>query len=63
MDEAGLIEGQGTNGFVLGSESRRAITKKQPGSRVWTTFIEYVSATGAHLDPLVIFKGKSVQQQ
>lgn len=57
------MEGQGTNGFVLGSEVRRAVTKKQPGSRVWTSFIECVSATGVYLPPLVIFKGESIQQQ
>jgi hypothetical protein len=37
--------------------------KKQPGSRAWTSFIECISATGQALKPLVIFKGKTVQQQ
>lgn len=63
MDEAGLLEGQGGNGLVLGSAEKRSIRKKQPGSRTWTSFIECISATGRHLPPLVIFKGKSVQQQ
>ncbi|KAM4064165.1 Tc5 transposase DNA-binding domain-containing protein [Hirsutella rhossiliensis] len=40
-----------------------ASTEKTPGSRVWTSFIECVSAAGTFLPPLVIFKGKSVQQQ
>ena len=63
MDESGIIEGQGVNGLVVGSAERRSIQKKQPGSRAWTSFIECVSATGKALTPLVIFKGKTVQQQ
>ncbi|MDB5910656.1 MAG: transposase [Massilia sp.] len=63
MDEAGIMEGQGTNGLVLGSRQKVAIRRKQPGSRAWTSFVECISATGKHLPPLVIFKGQSVQQQ
>jgi 4-hydroxybenzoate polyprenyltransferase len=63
MDEAGIMEGQGLNGLVVRSTKKRFIQKKQPGSRAWTSFIECISATGQALLPLVIFKGKSVQQQ
>jgi 4-hydroxybenzoate polyprenyltransferase len=63
MDESGIMEGYGANGLVVGSSERRSIQKKQPGSRAWTSFIECISATGRALTPLVIFKGKSVQQQ
>ncbi|KJZ69105.1 hypothetical protein HIM_11512 [Hirsutella minnesotensis 3608] len=63
MDEAGIMEGLGENGLVVGNAERRSVQKKMPGSRVWTSFIECVSATGTSLPPLVIFKGKSVQQQ
>ncbi|KAJ6436136.1 reverse transcriptase [Purpureocillium lavendulum] len=63
MDEAGIMEGLGENGLVVGSAVKRSVQKKTPGSRVWTSFIECVSATGTFLPPLVIFKGKSVQQQ
>ena len=63
IDEAGIIEGQGVNGLVVGSINRRFVQKKQPGSRAWTSFIEGISALGRKLPPLVIFKGKSVQQQ
>jgi hypothetical protein len=63
MDESGIMEGMGVNGLVVGSSERRSIQKKQPGSRAWTSFIECISATGKALLPLVIFKGKSVQQQ
>ena len=63
MDEAGIMEGLGENGLVVGSSEKRSIQKKTPGARAWTSFIECVSATGVSLPPLVIFKGKSVQQQ
>ena len=63
MDEAGIIEGQGENGLVVGSVDQHLIQKKQPGSKVWTLFIECISALGKALRPLVTFKGKSVQQQ
>jgi hypothetical protein len=63
MDEAGIMEGLGENGLVVGSSEKRAIQKKFPGSRTWTSFLECISATGVPLPPLVIFKGKSVQQQ
>jgi 4-hydroxybenzoate polyprenyltransferase len=63
MDEYGLMEGQGTNGMVVGSVKTRAVQRKDPGSRAWTSFIECISATGVALPPAVIFKGKSVQQQ
>ncbi|KAK4073597.1 hypothetical protein Purlil1_12985 [Purpureocillium lilacinum] len=63
MDEAGIMEGLGENALVVGNAEKRSVQKKAPGSRVWTSFIECVSATGAFLPPLVIFKGKSVQQQ
>jgi DDE superfamily endonuclease/helix-turn-helix, Psq domain/Tc5 transposase DNA-binding domain len=63
MDEAGIMEGMGDNGLVVGSVHKRFIQKKQPGSRAWTSFIECISAIGQSLHPLVIFKGKSVQQQ
>jgi isochorismate hydrolase len=63
IDESGIIEGYGANGLVVGSSERRSIQKKQPGSRAWTLFIECISATSKALLLLVIFKGKSVQQQ
>ncbi|KAK1852830.1 transposase [Colletotrichum chrysophilum] len=63
MDETGILEGRGSNGLVLGSSETRSIRKKQPGSRAWTSLIECISATGKALPPLVIYKGKNVQQQ
>jgi hypothetical protein len=57
------MEGQEVNGLVIRSVNRRFVQKKQPGSKAWTSFIECISATGATLSPLVMFKGKTVQQQ
>ena len=34
MDESGILEGRGDNGLVLGSSEKKAVRKKQPGSRV-----------------------------
>jgi 4-hydroxybenzoate polyprenyltransferase len=63
MDEAGVMEGMGINGLVVGRKGRKAILKKAPGTRVWISFIECISATGKSTTPLVIFKGQTVQQQ
>ena len=46
MDEAGIMEGLGENGLVVGSAEKRSIQKKFPGSRAWTSFLECISATG-----------------
>ena len=62
MDKASLLEGLGGNRLVLGSAEHRSIRKKQPRSLVQTSFIECISITGTALLPLVIFKGKLVQQ-
>jgi hypothetical protein len=48
---------------VVRSAQKRFIQKKQPGSKAWTLFIKCILATGKALHLLVIFKGKSVQQQ
>jgi hypothetical protein len=63
MDESSIMEGLGVNGLVVRSTQKRSIQKKQPGSRAWTSFVECISATSNALPPLVIFKGKTVQQQ
>ncbi|WP_461110078.1 hypothetical protein [Tessaracoccus terricola] len=63
MDETGILEGRGSNGLVLGSTEARNLQKKQPGSRAWTTLVECISAIGSAVPPLVIYKGRSIQQQ
>jgi hypothetical protein len=40
MDEAGIMEGLGENGLVVGSAENRSIQKKFPGSRTWTSFLD-----------------------
>ena len=62
-DEGGIAEGDGLNGLVLGPAGRKVVIKRSNGSRVWTSFIECISAIGKACPLLVIFKGKSVQQQ
>ncbi len=47
MDEAGIMEGYGVNGYVVGHTNRRFVQKKQPGSRAWTSFLKNISAAGA----------------
>ena len=63
MDETGVMKGYGLNVLVVGHAEKRKIQGKQPGSRAWTSIIERVSATVVSTLPLVIYKGKSVQQQ
>ncbi|KAF4893324.1 Jerky protein-like protein-like [Colletotrichum fructicola] len=63
MDETGILEGKGSNGLVLGRSETKSVRKKQPGSRAWVSIIECISAEDIPLYPLVIYKGKTVQQQ
>jgi len=63
MDEAGIMEGYRLNGYIVGHTNRRFVQRKQPGSRSWTSFLECISAIGVKTTLLVIYKGKSVQQQ
>jgi 4-hydroxybenzoate polyprenyltransferase len=63
MDEAGIMEGFGINGLVVGRAGSKKAMAKSPDSRIWTTIIECISATGQSLQPLVVFKGKIIQKQ
>lgn len=65
MDKCDIMEGQGHNGLVLcrADAGRRLITVTNLGSRTWTTIVKCISADGRFFTPLVIFKGRSVQQQ
>jgi helix-turn-helix, Psq domain/Tc5 transposase DNA-binding domain len=60
MDETGLMQGQRGNGLVVGMSSRKKILMKGFDSREWVTIIECISATGGSIQPLVIFRGKSL---
>jgi DDE superfamily endonuclease. len=59
------MEGQGINGLVIGSskENPNAVPVKTINTRTWTSIVECISALGVALDPLVIFKAKSIQDQ
>ena len=48
---------------MIRSAQKRFIRKKQPGSKAQTLFIECILAIDKALYSLIIFKGKSVQQQ
>ena len=59
------MEGQGINGLVIGSSEQNpnAVPVKTTNARTWTSIVECVSAVGVALDPLIIFKAKSIQDQ
>jgi hypothetical protein len=64
-DEGGIMEGQGINGLVIGSSEQNPNTVpiKTTNTRTWTSIVECISAVGVALDPLIIFKAKSIQDQ
>ncbi|RKK78397.1 hypothetical protein BFJ71_g16506 [Fusarium oxysporum] len=49
-------------GYRSSDPERKAFLKGFQ-SRAWTSFIEAVTATGRLLKPVIIFKGKELQQQ
>jgi hypothetical protein len=64
-DEGGIMEGQGINGLVIGSsqENPNTVPVKTINARTWTSIVECISALGDALNPLLIFKAKSIQEQ
>ncbi len=64
-DEGGIMAGMGINGLVIGSSmvNEKQAPVKTDHQRSWTSFIECISATGKVLDPLVIFKAQTIQDQ
>jgi len=63
MDKAGLIEGLGSNSYVIGSAERRSVTSKKLNSHTWISFIKCISTLRVSLNLVVIYKGAFVQQQ
>ena len=63
MDETGIMEGMRAAQKVLMPSSMKKVWVKQQKRNTWTTIIECVSAEGNYLPPVVIWQGKSVQQQ
>jgi len=57
MDETGLIEGLGSNGYVVGSVERCLVILKKLNLRIWISFIKCISTLGVSLDLVVIYKG------
>jgi hypothetical protein len=69
MNETGLAEGVGTNGKHVGAAGKPGTKKKSwvyvkgRQTRTWISVLECVNAEGNCLPPVVIYTGKSVQQQ
>jgi hypothetical protein len=59
----GLIIEIENNGIVVGEAYRKFILSKDAGTREWVFILEYYSATGRVIPPLIIFAGKYTQQQ
>ena len=63
MDETGIMEGmRAAQTVIMPSDVKKVYIKKQKRN-TWTTIIECVSAEGNYLPPVIIWQGKSVQQQ
>src|SRR6266480_6663648 len=59
FDETGFAIGiAGISRVVTASDRRGKPYQIQPGDREWVTAIESINASGWHLPPMVIFKGK-----
>jgi hypothetical protein len=62
FDETGFRMGViSTSKVVTAAENARTVSI-QPGNREWVTVIESVQATGHLLPPLIIFKGRMLQE-
>ena len=62
-DEMGVGQGVGDNHWVICEVLTRLALKKDIEKGQWITVMECISADGQALPPLLIFKGKDVQQQ
>ncbi|KAF5698068.1 hypothetical protein FMUND_15205 [Fusarium mundagurra] len=64
VDEGGIMAGFGLDSLVVGNnDPQRKAFLKGLQSRVWTSFLETMTADGRLLKPGIIFKGKELQQQ
>lgn len=61
MDEHGIAVGLCTNIRVLASSRKTRTYNVSSQNREWVSVIECISADGAFIKPLIIFKGMSVQ--
>jgi hypothetical protein len=57
------MKNQNINKLIISSSKQNpnAVPIKTINIRTWTSIIECISAVGVALDPLVIFKAKSIQ--
>jgi len=62
MDETGIMQGFGINGLVVGSAEKSSTIIRSPQTRIWTSIIECISATGRVLNPAIIFRGKNLDE-
>jgi len=62
-DEGGIMEARSGATLAVGYGEGSPLVQKDYNSRAWTSFMECINALGRYLDPLVIFKGLTVQQQ
>lgn len=63
MDETGNALGPCANQTIIGSKESKQSYISTPEDREWVSVIEAICADGSSLQPLVIFKGQSVQMQ
>ena len=61
MDETGIALGVCNNSRVIGNAHKSKTYIKSPENREWVSIIECISATGAKLRPVVVFKGQNLQ--
>ena len=61
IDETGIALGVCTNQRVIGSSKTAQTYVQTPENREWVSTIECVSANGKKINPVVIFKGKTLQ--
>jgi hypothetical protein len=61
MDETGIALGVCSNSQVLASARKKKAYKATPENREWVSIIEAISSDGRRLNPVIIFKGKSLQ--
>lgn len=59
------MEGHGVNGLVIGSsqENPSSVPVKTINARTWTSVLECISTLRVALNPLIIFKARSIQEQ
>jgi 4-hydroxybenzoate polyprenyltransferase len=63
MDEHGLQEGESSKGKVVGTALTKAGLRKHSKSTEWASILETITADRRALTPVVILKGKHLQEQ